>query len=185
MKNILAVALLLIFSTILCSKVFSQPLGENSSTLYPPGSSKALSPEKIITEIPPQYQKYFLTYSRETGIPPELMFRLARWESGFDPRKTNLNPETRYHGASVDVGLFMLNSDNLGEFSLKYNGGKAIDPTDPETSIRVAFRYMQVLRKKWGSDSMALIAWNGGMLFLKKSLPLPDGTRRLLKEVLG
>ncbi len=178
----------MISSALLCHQLSSQPLGENSKSLYPSGSSKALSPpgsKEISTVIPPELLFHFTKYGKETGVSVNLMANLAMWESGFSSKKTNYNPETKWHPASIDVGLFMLNSECLEEFSLKYNGGKPINPHDPETSIRVAFRYMKVLQRIYGNDRMALIAWNGAMVFVKKNLKLPYGTRRLLQEVLG
>jgi soluble lytic murein transglycosylase-like protein len=151
-------------------------LTEQSHALYG-GSIKTPSTQGI----PLEYQFAMVRYSEETGVPLWFMTRLVEWESGWDCRAVNANKKSKYHPASVDRGLLMLNSIYLDDFSFRFNDGVKIDPTDPVTSIRVGFRKMAGLLKRCKNDyRKALILWNGA----GNMKSLPDGTRAMIKGVL-
>ena len=154
----------------------AQVLSEQSNALYG-GSIKTPSTQGI----PLEYQLAMATYARETGVPLRFMTRLIEWESGWNPRAHNHNRKSKYHPASVDRGLLMLNSIYLDDFAFRYNDCVKIDPTDGNTSIRVGFRKMAgLLKRTHGDMRQALILWNGA----GNMRSLPDGTRAMLRGVL-
>ena len=150
-------ALIPLLTILLPTPLTAQILSEQSHTLYG-GSIKTPSTQGI----PLEYQFAMVTYARETSVSIWFMTRLIAWESGWNPKAHNHNRKSKYHPASVDRGLLMLNSIYLDDFAFRYNDGVGIDPNDGNTSIRVGFRKMAgLLKRTHGDMRQALILWNG------------------------
>jgi soluble lytic murein transglycosylase-like protein len=60
-------------------------------------------------------------------------------------------------------GLAQIMPVNLGLFALLYSGGRAVDPFDPETAIRIGLHYLADLHERTGNWRVALMAYNGGL----------------------
>jgi soluble lytic murein transglycosylase-like protein len=116
--------------------------------------------------------------SAEHGIPYDIAYRLASWESGYDVRATNKNKN-----GTVDKGLFMLNSRWLKEFAIRYNGGSKIDPFNPVVNARVAMAHLANLYRVTGKWRLALAAYNCGLKRMREG-DWPKPTMNLVNFVL-
>ncbi len=84
------------------------------------------------------------------GIDPELAFRLVNLESGFDVRATSV-----------------VNAIGLAQVMIKTARFYEPDLTDaelyePETNLRIGFRYLRDLLETYGDVKLALLAYNRG-----------------------
>jgi soluble lytic murein transglycosylase-like protein len=61
-----------------------------------------------------------------------------------------------------DEGIAQLNSQCLGYYSYKYNGGEPINPYSARVSIKIACRILNDLWHRYGTWKKAVIAWNAG-----------------------
>lgn len=87
--------------------------------------------------------------ARSEDVPRDLAFRLVRRES-------------RFRGDAVSsigaVGLTQIRPGPLGP----YPDSSRSDLMDPETNLRLGFRYLRELRDDWGTWRLALISYHRG-----------------------
>ena len=92
------------------------------------------------------------------GIDPELAFRLVKLESDFNPRATS--PV----GA---IGLTQVMPATAGYY---VKGITAEGLYDPNTNLRIGFRYLRGLVKEYGGDvNLALLVYNRGPVAVQKA----------------
>ncbi len=92
------------------------------------------------------------------GIEPELAFRLVRVESEFKPRATS------HVGA---VGLTQLMPATARHFQ---KGVTREQLYDPETNLRIGFRYLRgLIRENDGDLKLALLTYNRGPVAVNRS----------------
>jgi soluble lytic murein transglycosylase-like protein len=90
--------------------------------------------------------------ARAEGVDPELAFRLVRVESGFNPRARN------HSGAA---GLMQLMPSTFRRYRRSARGETSL--MDPETNLRVGFRYLRTLLDMFDGDvHLAVTAYNRG-----------------------
>lgn len=116
-------------------------------------------------------------YATTAGLDPELVNRQVQQESGFDPNAKNARS-----GATGLIQIMEATAKDPGY------GVAPIDPaarTDPETNIRFGTSYLGALRKKYGNDRDALIAYNWGPGNADKWLAAGADVSRLPSETQG
>lgn len=87
----------------------------------------------------------------EEKIEPELAFRLVRLESRFDPSVVS-------HAGAIGLTQLM-----LGTARYFQPGVTADELTDPETNLRIGFRYLRGLIREYDGDlKLALLVYNRG-----------------------
>ena len=92
------------------------------------------------------------------GIDPELAFRLVRLESDFNPRATS------------PVGALGLTQVMPSTAKYYVKGVTAEKLFDPQTNLRVGFRYLHGLVKEYHGDvKLALLVYNRGPAAVAKS----------------
>ncbi len=97
------------------------------------------------------------------GIEPDLAFRLVRLESRFDTRAVS------YAGA---VGLTQLMPGTARYFQ---PGVTREDLMDPETNLRIGFRYLRTLiRDNRGDLKLALLTYNRGPVAVQQALAMGE-----------
>jgi soluble lytic murein transglycosylase-like protein len=90
--------------------------------------------------------------ARAEGVDPELAFRVVRVESGFDVRARN------HSGAA---GLMQLMPSTFRRYRRSALGETSL--MDPETNLRVGFRYLRTLLDMFDGDvHLAVTAYNRG-----------------------
>lgn len=120
-----------------------------------PAPAQRMAPQPYT--LPLAYAQLVIFYCDESGVPVWLAARLFAWESGWNPRyqgRVNAN-------GTYDRGLAALNSASLATFAALYNDGRAVDPYDPETSIRVGIRYLAALHAQHGTWREAVRKYAG------------------------
>jgi hypothetical protein len=88
------------------------------------------------------------------NIPTDLLKALILWESGGKLKAYNVNKN-----GSIDLGPAQLNSACLNGFSLRYNGGKPINPCSID-SVRIAGKMLADSYSKYGSWRAAIQHYN-------------------------
>jgi len=83
--------------------------------------------------------------SAETGLPKDLLQGVIHTESGGDPLAKSSK------GATGLMQLMPATAKELG-----------VDPTDPVQNILGGARYLAQMKKRFGSDKLALAAYNAG-----------------------
>ena len=92
------------------------------------------------------------------GIDPELAFRLVKLESDFNPRATS------------PVGAIGLTQVMPATARYYVKGITADGLYDPNTNLRVGFRYLRGLVKEYGGDvNLALLVYNRGPVAVQKA----------------
>lgn len=87
----------------------------------------------------------------EEKIEPELAFRLVRLESRFDPSVVS-------HAGAIGLTQLM-----LGTARYFQPGVTAEELTDPQTNLRIGFRYLRGLIREYKGDlKLALLVYNRG-----------------------
>jgi hypothetical protein len=135
-----------------------------------PVENAFVSPLPVVGEVRPVPQTYGVDmrfaafvwrYCDETGVPFWMACRLFGQESVGNPLAGVWNPRAvSWMGAQ---GLAQIMPVNLGLFSLLYNGGRPVDPFDPETAIRTGLHYLADLHARTGSWRIAVMSFNGGL----------------------
>jgi soluble lytic murein transglycosylase-like protein len=113
----------------------------------------------------------------KAGVPTWILAGVIAYESGWNEQAVNRNTN-----GSTDLGIAQLNNRYLDYFAWKYNDGESVDPSDPETSIRIAARYLARNYKTFGDWQTAVAAYNCGPE-RAKTRPWPQTTERYVKEV--
>lgn len=114
----------------------------------------------------------------EERVDPELAFRLVRLESGFNPRAVSRV------GA---IGLAQLMPSTAVQFDRSVTREKLFDP---ETNVRIGFRYLRRLIGQYDDVRLALLAYNLGEHAVDQARkagkdPLVGYNRILLKAYQG
>ena len=92
------------------------------------------------------------------GIDPELAFRLVKLESDFNPRATS------------PVGAIGLTQVMPATAQYYVKGITAEGLYEPNTNLRVGFRYLRGLVKEYGNDvNLALLVYNRGPVAVQKA----------------
>ena len=92
------------------------------------------------------------------GIDPELAFRLVKLESDFNPRATS------------PVGAIGLTQVMPATARYYVKGITADGLYDPNTNLRVGFRYLRGLVKEYGGDvNLALLVYNRGPVAVERA----------------
>jgi soluble lytic murein transglycosylase-like protein len=124
--------------------------------------------------VPPEYRELLNKACNDAGVPYAIMARMVQVESGWDSTADN----------GYDAGLFQFNRKYLEWFSLKFNGGRMVDPFDPVVSAKVACRYMRWLYFQLGDYRKAVAAYNCGLTRFNTG-KLPRTTVLYVKLVFG
>jgi soluble lytic murein transglycosylase-like protein len=111
-----------------------------------------------------------LTACDDLGVAPSLAFALAWNESQFNPLATN------YNEASVDRGLFQLNSRTFPKLTKKAF-------FDPDTNAHLGLKYLKNVLDKLGTPAKALGYYNAGIGLLTDR-PLPRSTQSYIVRIL-
>ena len=100
------------------------------------------------------YSTYFEKYGNAYDIPPQLLWGVAKHESGLDPLAVNKNTNGTY-----DLGLMQINSIHLP--MLRKKGIQARDLFNPETSIAVGAYILSDCFNRYGHNWKGLTCYNG------------------------
>ena len=111
--------------------------------------------------IPEKYRTIVaeINEKQEMNLPPELIFYLIRYESGWNPNATGYN----YNGTH-DMGLMQLNSRYARMFAKAYyTGEQPFDPYDAKANLEVGLKHYRWLLEYYTGDYYkALQAYNAG-----------------------
>lgn len=97
----------------------------------------------------PYYEK-INEEAKKTGVPKEILYRLLRTESNFNPNA--LGPEIEGQGRATGIGQFMPATAK----------GMGFDPTDPMVSIAKSAQYLADKKKQHGTWANTLASYNAG-----------------------
>lgn len=134
------------------------------------------------SEIPQEFINYIYTHATKNNVDPAIMAAMAFAESTFNP-----NAVSRRNAQ----GLYQIVPSTFRQFA-----DEGDDPFDPESSTKVAARYLAYLLKRYKGDyERALAAYNWGPSNVNRLIRihgrrrwvehLPRETRNYLKKVLG
>ncbi|MFB1485312.1 lytic transglycosylase domain-containing protein [Corallococcus sp. RDP092CA] len=161
----------------------SQPPASNGNTgvVGPSTSQQASSSQgggtKLGNNLPPGLEKFrsaIESASAKTGMPAEMLAAQIWQES-----RGNLEAVTTNGGNGLtDTGLMQVNPNTYKELQAKYPELQGKDLADPETNILAGAYYMKDMKAQFGSDELALRAYNSGPNGVDKSNPdaIPAGT---------
>lgn len=161
----------------------SQPVAPNGNTgVVGPSASQQVSPStgggtKLGGNLPPGLEKFrgaIESASAKTGMPAEMLAAQIWQES-----RGNLDAVTTNGGNGLtDTGLMQVNPNTYKELQSKYPELQGKDLADPETNILAGAYYMKDMKAQFGSDELALRAYNSGPNGVDKSNPdaIPAGT---------
>lgn len=131
--------------------------------------------------IPEQFRPLIERAAAQYGVPPDLLGRLLRQESGFRP--------------DVISGqrLSTAGAQGIAQFMPGTAKEMGVDPLNPESAIPGAARYLSQLQEQFGGDiNHAVAAYNWGPGNMQKWLGsgadpsrMPDETRNYMSAILG
>ena len=101
-----------------------------------------------------EYGTYFEKYGNAYSIPPQLLWGVAKHESGLDPYAVNKNTNGTY-----DLGLMQINSIHLPMLRKKGIEAKAL--FNPETNIAVGAYILSDCFNRFGHNWKGLTCYNG------------------------
>lgn len=100
------------------------------------------------------YNKLFVYYGKKHNIPAELLWGIAKTESGFNPRAVGRNSN-----GTKDIGLMQVNS--IHEAELKSRNLTLDDLYDPKINVEYASEVLAKCIKKYGFTYYGLNCYNG------------------------
>ncbi|MBN8228428.1 transglycosylase SLT domain-containing protein [Corallococcus macrosporus] len=160
------------------------PVALNGNTgVVGPGASQQVSPSqsqggsKLGGNLPPALEKFrgaIESASAKTGMPAEMLAAQIWQES-----RGNLEAVSTNGGNGLtDTGLMQVNPNTYGELQAKHPELQGKNLSDPETNILAGAFYMKDMKEQFGSDELALRAYNSGPNGVDRSNPdaIPAGT---------
>jgi soluble lytic murein transglycosylase-like protein len=120
--------------------------------------AKALLAYSATYQIPADLASLVYDTALRSGLDPELAFRLVAVESKFSPRARSSADALGL--AQVQLATARFYDDKITEQAL----------FDPETNLRIGFRYLRDLLGVYGDVKLALLAYNRGPSRVKKLL---------------
>lgn len=129
-------------TTVLSGKRLDRP----TQVFHVPGAPAYRTTTEGLPRHAELFEDLVQVHSQKQSLRPELVRAVIQVESGFDPRATS--PK----GA---MGLMQLMPDTARALGV-------IDAYDPEENIRGGTAYLRQLLNKFGSEQLALAAYNAG-----------------------
>ena len=130
--------------------------------------------------VPKEYRLLINTLNMEYGIPPWILPRMIKKESEWKVKAVSKKNDN----GSIDYGLMQLNSNNLEEFTWRFNDFKEIDYFDPVTNITIGAKYLAHLYKQFGTWEEAIMAYNCGPTKVRKN-KIPPSTKVYVNEIMS
>ncbi|RKG56472.1 lytic transglycosylase domain-containing protein [Corallococcus sp. AB011P] len=156
----------------------SQSQASNGNTgVVGPSASSSSGGTKLGGNLPPGLEKFrsaIESASAKTGMPAEMLAAQIWQES-----RGNLEAVSTNGGNGLtDTGLMQVNPNTYGELQAKHPELQGKNLSDPETNILAGAFYMKDMKAQFGSDDLALRAYNSGPNGVDKSNPdaIPAGT---------
>ncbi|WP_223643488.1 lytic transglycosylase domain-containing protein [Corallococcus sp. EGB] len=161
----------------------SQPVAPNGNTgVVGPSAPQQVSPSqgggtKLGGNLPPGLEKFrgaIESASAKTGMPAEMLAAQIWQES-----RGNLDAVTTNGGNGLtDTGLMQVNPNTFQELQAKHPELQGKNLSDPETNILAGAYYMKDMKAQFGSDELALRAYNSGPNGVDRNNPdaIPAGT---------
>jgi soluble lytic murein transglycosylase-like protein len=143
---------------------FAKQTGQNASSLFfllaPPAAEASTMPATAACEaLPASEMKPIIDdAARKEGLSPDLLYNVARQESGFRP--CAVSPK----GALGVMQLMPATARQLG----------VEDPFDPRESVDAGAKLLKTLLNTYGSLPLALGAYNAGPNRIDQAGGLPD-----------
>ena len=131
----------------------------------------------VVLEVPKGMGSHFVDTCLKHDVPIDLAWRLIKWESDWNEQAVNYNRD-----GTRDLGIMQLNSQWIGHFSERYNGGDAIDVWMWRTSMAVGIAHLSRLYSVTGSWPGAVAAYNVGLTRYRRG-KLPESTRNMVAYV--
>lgn len=129
--------------------------------------------------IPAEYREVVADINRELGIPPEIIYRLVRWESGWRANAQGHNPN-----GTTDRGIMQLNNRYEAQFVARYfSGGEDFDVWNAEHSLEVGMKLLAGLHSYFGDWRSAVMAYNAGRGAVRLGR-IPESTKRYVRRIL-
>ena len=136
--------------------------------------------EKAVYPMPDEYAPFVEKYSKEYGVPEEMVYAVIKTESGFDSSAVSSK------GA---VGLMQMMPETF-EWLTKDMLREHLSVGmlyDPETNIKYGTYYLSRLYNKFGDWDTALAAYNGGegrvSEWLTDSRYSSDGKKLIIENI--
>ncbi|RKH67348.1 lytic transglycosylase domain-containing protein [Corallococcus aberystwythensis] len=155
-------------------------LNGNTGVVGPGASQQATASQggsKLGGNLPAGLEKFrgaIESASAKTGMPAEMLAAQIWQES-----RGNLEAVSTNGGNGLtDTGLMQVNPNTYGELQAKHPELQGKNLSDPETNILAGAFYMKDMKEQFGSDELALRAYNSGPNGVDKSNPdaIPAGT---------
>jgi soluble lytic murein transglycosylase len=104
---------------------------------------------------PLEYENVIRTHARNHDLDPALVAAVVYVESRFDPNARS---------AAGAIGLMQLLPDTARGIALRTGGDRFVvaDLRDPDINVRYGTWYLDHLRDRYGSTSLALAAYHAG-----------------------
>jgi len=138
--------------------------------------------ERIIYPKPEQYKTFIEKYSREYGVPEDLIYAVIKTESDFN--SSAVSSKGAVGLMQMMPATFVWLSDDMLREHL--DAGMLYDP---ETNIRYGTYYLSRLYNKFGDWNTALAAYNGGegnvSNWLADSRYSEDGIKLIIENIPG